>query len=739
MTTRQATPDILGDILTENVSRETRGALMWIPVGRIYDNPYQPRLSYDDEQTRLLADNIWSLREELPATLGLQQPPVARVIRFVADQATALAREEYNDPEALRRRLLSNGHAVELHFGHRRLRAWRLLREREANAYAEFPVFLAHATDEAMWRHAVTENAQRKDISPLEEALTLQRAIEAFELTQEQAGAPFGYARATVANKLRLLGLPDEVRTLLGDGRLTERHGRELLRLAPAPHLLAAYQINIDKLTALSVRELEEDINRKIAACTPIAQNGRTGYRVWGSWDGEHLRNDTFDPPAWPLDWAPTEQVAYIVGPCVGCRFYAHFGGDGGARCSEALRTCFDAKQRRWQVEQAAAQQAALEASRRPAPIQTSPAPIQTSPTPIQDPQPSAREGKLLIDWTDEDWAAGAAEERQKIATLVPPADNRLLSDDAQAAPAPAPAPALTPPQAIAGVTIATDVRDADVQWFGTKGWNTAPAALLDKGLCSAERCKCLVLAYKQNPDPNDVRPDPEHAPNMCYGCTSQQRLANRKLELEHGDVQEMRKRVKAEQQEAERLLSEARGRYGQELWQSRTFAMGLIRGNVHRAYAADKWDLATMQEQLFMAAAAYACKRWENNKEVWVLERVQEWLQKLASEAGRTAPAGPIVAAPSQAGTNATSPGKPRQPQWTAEDEATYQSLVLDCSASPKVLMDRVEEMYFQDMARLTPAVLRQLADAVADRDAKYYFNTLAEEIVLQEEHNNA
>ena len=125
-----------------------RGALVWLPVGRIYDNPYQPRANYDDVDS--LAESIWALRQELPATLGLQQPPVARIVVFGDDgDARPVERTSYGDQAAVRRLALSDKHAVELHFGHRRLRAWKLLRDRDPG-YAEFPVLLAYADDLGM-------------------------------------------------------------------------------------------------------------------------------------------------------------------------------------------------------------------------------------------------------------------------------------------------------------------------------------------------------------------------------------------------------------------------------------------------------------------------------------------------------------------------------------------------------------------------------------------------------------
>lgn len=266
MTDRQPTPDILGDIMAHTAAKEfsqenDRGALVWLPVGRIYDNPFQPRTNYDDVDS--LAESIWALRHELPATLGLQQPPVARVIVFGDDgDESAIERSRYSDPAALRRLALSDKHAAQLHFGHRRLRAWKLLRDRDPG-YAEFPVLLAYADDLGMWKHVVAENAQRKDINAIEEAETLRVAVDRFNLTLEQAGQPFGYAKSTISNKLALLRLPAAVADLVRSGELTERHGRELVRLADAPARIERLAELAVKKT-LSVAQLSESVKYEL-------------------------------------------------------------------------------------------------------------------------------------------------------------------------------------------------------------------------------------------------------------------------------------------------------------------------------------------------------------------------------------------------------------------------------------------------------------------------------------------
>ena len=361
MNTRTETPDILGNIMAHTSSaafsqENDRGALVWLPVGRIYDNPFQPRTNYDDVES--LAESIWALRDELPATLGLQQPPVARVIVFGDDgDERAIERSRYNDPAALRRLALSDKHAVQLHFGHRRLRAWKLLRDRDP-AYAEFPVLLAFADDLGMWKHVVSENAQRKDINAIEEAETLRVAVDRFNLTLEQAGQPFGYSKSTISNKLRLLNLPEELRLELQAGRMTERHGRALLRLAQAPHLLS--QFTRTTMIDVSVADLEKQIEELIANCEPLPPAKATGYKyLRKTYSGNEIRSEKYDPPVWPYDWTPAPYQG-VRGACVGCEFRATFGGDAGARCTEVGRACFSAKYRQWDAEQRAAQAEAI-------------------------------------------------------------------------------------------------------------------------------------------------------------------------------------------------------------------------------------------------------------------------------------------------------------------------------------------------------------------------------------------
>ncbi len=275
--------------LEKDASTATSGIVM-VPLSRILDNPYQPRSSYDAEHILGLAMSIRSMKDELTATKGLQQVPMARA--FVQQQRdgelVTVAKGMYANGQVHRLMGKSTGFA-QLMFGHSRLRAFMILAEGIASLgkgggigmdfsavneiesrfgalmeadldYTEMPIMLGFALDHAMWAHAITENSQRKNITAIEEAQSIQRAIDEFGLTTEEAGRPFGYARSTTANKVRLLGLPADVKAAISDGRLSERHGRELLRLADDPERLAdAAETALKK--GSSVRQIATDVD----------------------------------------------------------------------------------------------------------------------------------------------------------------------------------------------------------------------------------------------------------------------------------------------------------------------------------------------------------------------------------------------------------------------------------------------------------------------------------------------
>lgn len=253
MAQRKPTPtNVLDDVLSAGagVSQETGLRMMLVPLRKLEDNPYQTRQANDQDHVLNLAQSIVAMSPTLPDTKGLQQVPIGRIVRW--GDGTPIPAGDYDNPAALRQHLADGEMVVQLAFGHSRRLAFVALAEGPAAVfpslagaeqvafngaifaqadYAEMPVILTPLTDKEMWRQAVTENAQRKDISAVEEAAALRRAMTEFGMTGEEAARHFGWARSTASNKLRLLDLPQDVQQACMDGKISERHARELCRL----------------------------------------------------------------------------------------------------------------------------------------------------------------------------------------------------------------------------------------------------------------------------------------------------------------------------------------------------------------------------------------------------------------------------------------------------------------------------------------------------------------------------
>jgi ParB family chromosome partitioning protein len=137
----------------------------------------------------------------------------------------------------------------ELIAGERRWRAAQLA------GLDRVPVVVREATDAQSFELALVENVQREDLSPLEEAEAYRRLIDEFGLTQEEVAARVGKNRATVANFLRLLGLPREVKEHIASGALTMGHARALLAAPSSSRQTALAQEVIKR--GLPVRDTE--------------------------------------------------------------------------------------------------------------------------------------------------------------------------------------------------------------------------------------------------------------------------------------------------------------------------------------------------------------------------------------------------------------------------------------------------------------------------------------------------
>ncbi|TEB17836.1 putative chromosome-partitioning protein ParB [Pelotomaculum sp. FP] len=170
-----------------------------IDIDKIRTASRQPRQLFDPEKLAELAESI---RE-----LGVIQPVVVR-------------------PEA--------GGGYELIAGERRWRACKSL------GYKTIPAVVKDYRDLEATAVSLIENIQREDLNPLEEALAYHQLMEDFQLTQEEVSGRVGKSRPFVANMVRLLGLPDEVKEMLAAGQLSAGHARALLAIEDAKKQAAA-------------------------------------------------------------------------------------------------------------------------------------------------------------------------------------------------------------------------------------------------------------------------------------------------------------------------------------------------------------------------------------------------------------------------------------------------------------------------------------------------------------------
>ncbi len=193
-----------------------------VPITQILPNTDQPRKIFNDEAIHELADSI---REK-----GILQPVIVKKI---------------------------NGNEYRLICGERRLRAAQVC------GLSDIPVVLKDVASEDFLEWALIENIQREDLNPIEEAEAYQRLVEERMLSQEDVAKRVGKNRATVANTLRLLRLPDEVKRYLADGRLSAGHARSLLGLLTPEHQRQMAKRIVEE--NLSVRQVEAIVGRSLA------------------------------------------------------------------------------------------------------------------------------------------------------------------------------------------------------------------------------------------------------------------------------------------------------------------------------------------------------------------------------------------------------------------------------------------------------------------------------------------
>ena len=193
--------------------------ILRIPTDMIEPNPYQPRMSFDQEALEELADSI--------RTLGLIQPITVR-------------RKDDG-----RYQIIS---------GERRFRASRMA------GMDMIPAYIRDANDQGMLEMAIVENIQRENLDPIEVAMSYQRLIDECSLTQEQMAIRVGKKRASVTNFLRLLKLPAKIQHDLKVGLLSVGHAKVLLGVEDRN--LQEYLCDLVIKDGLSVRQLENKITK---------------------------------------------------------------------------------------------------------------------------------------------------------------------------------------------------------------------------------------------------------------------------------------------------------------------------------------------------------------------------------------------------------------------------------------------------------------------------------------------
>ena len=206
-------------------------AVSTLAVSEIEPNRGQPRKQFDPAALADLADSI---RQH-----GVLQPLVVRPMPDGSYQLVA---------------------------GERRWRAARMA------GLSQVPVVIKELSDSETMALALIENLQREDLNAIEEAMGYRDLMENFGLTQEQVSAKVGKSRPVVTNALRLSGLPEEVRGLLSEGKLSAGHARALLSLGEEELIRQAAADTVKK--GLSVRQVEALAKRqKQQKAAPKPQN----------------------------------------------------------------------------------------------------------------------------------------------------------------------------------------------------------------------------------------------------------------------------------------------------------------------------------------------------------------------------------------------------------------------------------------------------------------------------------
>ena len=200
------------------MNKETKDEVVYLYLDNIIPNRFQPREIFDEKALKELAVSI---KEH-----GVIQPIIVRSV---------------------------NG-KYEIIAGERRYKASALA------GMTKIPAIIRNLDDKESSKVALLENLQRKNLNPIEEARTYQKILEIDQMTQDELAKTMGKSQSAIANKLRLLALPDEIQDALLKEQISERHARTLLNISdPTEQKNMLKKVISNKMT---VRALEEEISK---------------------------------------------------------------------------------------------------------------------------------------------------------------------------------------------------------------------------------------------------------------------------------------------------------------------------------------------------------------------------------------------------------------------------------------------------------------------------------------------
>ena len=207
------------NLINEGSADKVTGSIINLDINKIEINPFQPRTNFNEESVLELAESI--------KALGIIQPITVRKL---------------------------DSNKYQLVSGERRLRAARLIK------LETIPTYIRIANDQEVLEMALVENIQRRDLDPIEIAISYHRLVDEIKLTQDQLSQRVGKKRSTVANYMRLLKLDPIIQSGIRDGFLSMGHGRALINIKHQDEQLKIYEKIISQ--GLSVRNTEKLIQK---------------------------------------------------------------------------------------------------------------------------------------------------------------------------------------------------------------------------------------------------------------------------------------------------------------------------------------------------------------------------------------------------------------------------------------------------------------------------------------------